>query len=165
MDSKTYTQLLNNNILTVETFWINLLGLLSLYDKKPKNIFLYNYFRDNVNPILSNIDPTRYSDLYVSIQLLADKGYFRFDIATSLFKLLEKIRVKKITKINETALRKLLLQIHIEQIRFTPVFEQIIYQWLHKKNKFEDLPSLLFAQLQHYKICREFYNIVKYLQR
>lgn len=158
-------KLKSDKTLLIDSFYINLFGILGLLEINPNSAILKNFFRQNMNTRIDHINHKYYSELYVTIQLLKENEYLKWWIANDLLKLLNKIKFGEEELELSYVLRKILRQVVVFSTRFSSRIEILVKKFVSGVLDLNELISQLYIDANMLGIAKEFQSIAKFLDR
>lgn len=157
------SDILKNDELLADHFWVNFFGFVSLYNEDPTNSKIVHYLRKDKVQVL-NITPDN-GDLTYIIKLLYDSKKIPNQKITILTKFLALMKQGKIKKIDENLFRDLINQINILRVRPNNYIKNLIENFLKGVCGLSDKTNLknLFRHAKKEKIGAEFIEIARHV--
>ena len=152
-DNDSKTKFLASPTKIGNAFWINILGFCALYDRDKDFSLLHTYLNQKVQ--LQGITEDS-SDLMLIIKILHDKNLLNVAVAKEITKLLALMKTRKIDKIDQALLRKLLKKIPVSKVKVSTLIKPYIVDFIKGNTTLEDLVDPLYTFSLKQKSNEEF---------
>lgn len=160
-DSNTKKDFIENRIAQLGTmFWINFLGVVSLYTIDPKNAKLISLLKGSPARI-QNVDDT-HSDLMVAIKELHGAQKLNQNVTDRITKLIALLKMSTIV-IDENLIREISSKISYSKVYCHIKLRSYIDDFEAGKYALKDLTVPLFQLARHEKIATEFTDLAKHI--
>ena len=160
-------ELLKDGQKVANAFWINFLGTLGLFKISSKRGTMRNHFQDDEKIGITLIGDGN-KDVSLVVRLFVDAGGVRAPVATKILKLMNLIKMRKITHKNleDDLVRQLAADINLSAKRPHPMIVSIVEQFINGDMDLKQATKALYELVKTRKkdfmpVSGEWYNLAK----
>jgi len=156
-DEESKEEFIDNTTNLADSFWINVLGFIALYNRNKKFSALRTYLTQvELINFTSDKGEDKALDLTLSIKLLNNADKLKTTVARELSRFLMKLRGKKIERVDQEALRELLKRTPFVKIKPSVRIRPYIVDFLKGTIDLDEVVKPFFVFARKFGICNDF---------